>query len=79
VIKSENETVVDVKIADHLKNQSPLAIMPNSGNHGYMRVILDDHSLAYFSSNLMQVNAFDRQYLYRVLWDHVRMQRVGGN
>lgn len=42
VIESQHETVVSVNIADDLKSQNPIAIMPNSGNHGYMRVMLDE-------------------------------------
>jgi len=81
MIKASATTEVDVSayLSESQKTQEPIAIMPNSGNHGYCRVVLDSESVKYLIGNLTKVNSFDRCYLYRVLYDHVFMEKMGGN
>ena len=77
-VQAQETTSVSVKdqIEKVLQGKPVVAVMPNSGNHGYCRVILSNESIDHFVNNLMKahINTFDRTYLWRILFDHVYMQ-----
>ncbi len=77
-VQAQETTSVSVKdqIEKVLQGKPIVAVMPNSGNHGYCIVILSNESIDHFANILMKahINTFDRTYLWRILFDHVYMQ-----
>ncbi|CDW91141.1 aminopeptidase n [Stylonychia lemnae] len=84
-----NETTIEnVRIyGDHVKNifsgnleLCPAAILVNSNCKGYCRVHLDQQSLNHFLINLSKVkNAVNRAYLYRVIFDQIKLRNLKPN
>ena len=54
-----------------------LAVLPNSNNRGYCRVVLDSKSLDHFSEYLSQphINKYDRCYILQILFDHIKIKK----
>jgi hypothetical protein len=49
---------------------APAAILIDSNNKGYCRVVLDDASIKFFRQNLYRIkNVTNRSYLWRILAD----------
>lgn len=56
---------------------APSAILIDSNNKGYCRVVLDDGSIKFFRSNLHRIkNTTNRSYLWRILADQVKLLRL---
>ena len=78
LVESSAETKVKLELPE---NDGVLAVMPNSGNHGYCRVVLSSEHVAYFNENLMTcpITQYDRSYMWRILADHVMQARFSAN
>lgn len=50
--------------------------MANANNKGYCRVLLDQHSLDFFVEYLGEIDAVNRCYLWRILFDHVTLLKL---
>lgn len=63
---------------DGTLKQDPVAILPNSNNKGYCRVLLDTLSLNHFKTHLLDnhISTYDRTYLWRILFDHVCLLKI---
>lgn len=61
--------------------QAPVAVLPNSSNKGYCRVVLDHASIEHFVAHFMEshVNTYNRTYLWRILFDHIKMKKMHPN
>ena len=53
--------------------QKPVAVLPNSSNKGYCRVLLNKASIEHFVEHFMEthVSTYNRTYLWRILFDHI--------
>jgi hypothetical protein len=63
---------------DGTLKQKPVAILPNSSNKGYCRVLLDQASVDHFVEHFMEahVSTYNRTYLWRILFDHIQMLKL---
>ena len=57
-------------------NRDPIIAMPNAGNKGYCRALLDQNSLNFFTEYLRDVDTANRCYLWRILFDHVTLLKL---
>ena len=58
----------------------PAAVLVNANLKGYCRVYLDQSSLVFFLANLSKIkNTLNRTYLYRVLFDQIKMRNLKPN
>ena len=48
----------------------------NANCKGYCRVKLDRHSAEYFQEHLSSIDTVNRCYLWRILFDHVRLLKI---
>lgn len=57
-VQAQETTSVSVKdqIEKVLQGKPIVAVMPNSGNHGYCIVILSNESIDHFANNLMKAH-----------------------
>ena len=60
------------------EDEEPIKVvaMPNANCKGYCRVLLDKTSTEFFLENLSQVGMANRCYLWRILFDQVRLIKI---
>lgn len=57
-------------------NNNPIIAMANANLKGYCRVLLDQPSLDFFVEYLSEIDAVNRCYLWRILFDHVTLLQL---
>lgn len=71
-LEAASETILDCDAPF-----KPEAALLNSGNLGYARVLLSEPECQFFLKHLAKVgDQLDRTYLWMILYDHLKMQRV---
>jgi hypothetical protein len=59
--------------------QKPEAILVNANAKGYCRTVFDEGSLHYYLENLsLIVDDLNRSYIWRTLWDILKIKKVTG-
>jgi len=48
----------------------------NANNKGYCRVLMSQDELKFFGAGLDKLDTVNRCYLWRILWDHVKMGQL---
>jgi hypothetical protein len=56
----DKQTLTEMKLLDGEILKKPVAILPNSNNRGYCRVILQSSDIKHFSEYLSFVETYDR-------------------
>jgi hypothetical protein len=76
--KQDEAELVPLLTAEGYLKQIPVAILPNSSNKGYCRVVLDEASIKHFVAHFMEqhVTTYNRTYLWRILFDHIKMLKM---
>ena len=64
------------KLLDEDEEEIKVVAMVNANCKGYCRVLLDQTSIEFFLENLSQVDTVNRCYLWRILFDHVRLLKI---
>ena len=77
-VKAEEVSVHEVQ---GFEPANIVAIIPNSGNHGYCLPILSEDSVKHFQQHLMSehISTFDRTFLWRILYNNVFLGKLKGN